>query len=209
MSDSEVLCLGLAERWVALGRARRWELLAQAEAAHAWRSCHQAGENGCSCQHTWHILGTGLRAKDFEPASFPCLVRKSHTICQSLTEKLLRRNLPIPSTHWLKTLLPTQDRHNKCRCLTALPMGRTMDKRRSAIRLFAIIEACPYTVGCRGLQDIQPPLWMISAYLPTCKTALMLNPFCGVGTTLLQAVLRRHYAIGFEIHHYPVSICKK
>ena len=37
MRDSEVLYLGLAERWVALGRARRWELLAQAEAAHAWR----------------------------------------------------------------------------------------------------------------------------------------------------------------------------
>ena len=35
-------------------------------------SCHQAGENGCSCPHTWHILGTGLRAKDFEPVSFPC-----------------------------------------------------------------------------------------------------------------------------------------
>ena len=36
MSDSEVLCLGLAEQWGALGRAQYWELLAQAKAAHAW-----------------------------------------------------------------------------------------------------------------------------------------------------------------------------
>ena len=50
---------------------------------------------------------------------------------------------------------------------------------------------------------------MISAYVPTHKTALMLDPFCGVGTTLLQAVLRGHHAIGFEIHPYPVSKCKK
>jgi hypothetical protein len=36
-SSLEVLCLGLAERRVALGRAWRWELLAQAETVHAWR----------------------------------------------------------------------------------------------------------------------------------------------------------------------------
>ena len=40
---------------------------------------------------------------------------------------------------------------------------------------------------------------VISAYVPAHKTALMLDPFCGVGTTLLQAVLREHHAIGFEI----------
>jgi len=45
---------------------------------------------------------------------------------------------------------------------------------------------------------------VISAYVPTQKTALMLDPFCGVGTTLLQAVLRGHHAIGFEINPYPV-----
>jgi hypothetical protein len=50
---------------------------------------------------------------------------------------------------------------------------------------------------------------VISAYVPAHKTALMLDPFCGVGTTLLQAVLRGHQAIGFEINPYPVSICKK
>jgi hypothetical protein len=50
---------------------------------------------------------------------------------------------------------------------------------------------------------------VISAYVPTCKTALMLDPFCGVGTTLLRAVLRGYHAIGFEINLYPVSKCKK
>jgi hypothetical protein len=32
---------------------------------------------------------------------------------------------------------------------------------------------------------------------------LVLDPFCGVGTTLLQAVLRGHEAVGFEINPYP------
>jgi len=45
---------------------------------------------------------------------------------------------------------------------------------------------------------------VISAYVPPHKTALMLDPFCGVGTTLLQAVLRGHHAIGFELNPYPV-----
>jgi len=43
----------------------------------------------------------------------------------------------------------------------------------------------------------------ISTYLANRKTALVLDPFCGVGTTLLQAVLRGHRAIGFEINPYP------
>jgi hypothetical protein len=43
----------------------------------------------------------------------------------------------------------------------------------------------------------------ISTYLPNRKTALVLDPFCGVGTTLLQAVLRGHNAVGFEINPYP------
>lgn len=129
--------------------------------AHCSRSrCQQTGENSCSCQQIWHILGLGLKAKDFELSSFHGFVRKSHALCQSPTEKLLQRNVPIPSIHWLKTLLPTQGRHNKCRCLTALPMGKTMDKKRSALRLFATIETYLYTVGCRGLQDIQPLLSM-------------------------------------------------
>jgi DNA modification methylase len=44
---------------------------------------------------------------------------------------------------------------------------------------------------------------VIAAYLPNRKGALMLDPFCGVGTTLLQANMRGHNAIGFEINPYP------
>lgn len=43
---------------------------------------------------------------------------------------------------------------------------------------------------------------VISAYLPPLRKALVLDPFCGVGTTLLQAALRGHRAIGFEINPY-------
>jgi SAM-dependent methyltransferase len=43
---------------------------------------------------------------------------------------------------------------------------------------------------------------VISSYLSPRQTALVLDPFCGVGTTLLQAVLRGHNAIGFEINPY-------
>jgi len=43
----------------------------------------------------------------------------------------------------------------------------------------------------------------ISTYLANRKAAVVLDPFCGVGTTLLQAVLRGHNAIGFEINPYP------
>jgi hypothetical protein len=45
---------------------------------------------------------------------------------------------------------------------------------------------------------------VISAYLPARKTALVLDPFCGVGTTLLQAVLRGHHAVGYDINPYAV-----
>ena len=50
---------------------------------------------------------------------------------------------------------------------------------------------------------------VISAYVPAHKTALMLDPFCDVGTILLQAILPGHHTIGFEINSYPVPICKK
>lgn len=43
---------------------------------------------------------------------------------------------------------------------------------------------------------------VISTYLPSREKALILDPFCGVGTTLLQATLRGHDAIGFEINPY-------
>src|SRR5215217_7134478 len=43
---------------------------------------------------------------------------------------------------------------------------------------------------------------VITGYLPQRKPALVLDPFCGVGTTLLQSVLRGYDAIGFEINPY-------
>jgi SAM-dependent methyltransferase len=45
---------------------------------------------------------------------------------------------------------------------------------------------------------------VLSAYVPAGKPALVLDPFCGVGTTLLQATLRGHHAIGCEINPYAV-----
>lgn len=50
---------------------------------------------------------------------------------------------------------------------------------------------------------------VISAYLGHRKTsALVIDPFCGVGTTLLQSVLRGHNAIGFEINPYPALVAR-
>src|SRR6266571_676764 len=43
----------------------------------------------------------------------------------------------------------------------------------------------------------------IATYVPKRKAVRVLDPFCGVGTTLLQAVWRGHTAIGFEINPYP------
>jgi hypothetical protein len=44
---------------------------------------------------------------------------------------------------------------------------------------------------------------VIAAYLPPSgRRALVLDPFAGVGTTLLQAVLSGHHAVGFEINPY-------
>ena len=42
----------------------------------------------------------------------------------------------------------------------------------------------------------------ISSYLPRGRTGMVLDPFCGVGTTLVQSVIRGHDAIGFEINPY-------
>ena len=44
---------------------------------------------------------------------------------------------------------------------------------------------------------------VIATYISKRKTARVLDPFCGVGTTLLQAVWRGYTAIGFEINPYP------
>ncbi|MGH9854915.1 MAG: DNA methyltransferase, partial [Blastocatellia bacterium] len=44
---------------------------------------------------------------------------------------------------------------------------------------------------------------VISARLPRRQTGVILDPFCGVGTTLLQAIRRGYTAVGFEINPYP------
>ena len=50
---------------------------------------------------------------------------------------------------------------------------------------------------------------VISAYLGSRITsASVLDPFCGVGTTLLQAVLHGHHAIGFELNPYPALVAR-
>ena len=50
---------------------------------------------------------------------------------------------------------------------------------------------------------------VISAYLGSrIKSALVLDPFCGVGTTLLQAVLHGYHAIGFELNPYPALVAR-
>ena len=46
----------------------------------------------------------------------------------------------------------------------------------------------------------------ISRYLG-CK-GVVLDPFCGVGTTLVEAVLLGHSAVGFEINPYAVLACR-
>ncbi len=43
----------------------------------------------------------------------------------------------------------------------------------------------------------------IFTFLPNRKSALVLDPFCGVGTTVFQAVYRGFDAIGYEINPYP------
>lgn len=46
----------------------------------------------------------------------------------------------------------------------------------------------------------------IRRYL-SCK-GVVLDPFCGVGTTLVEAVLLGHRAVGFEINPYAVLACR-
>lgn len=46
----------------------------------------------------------------------------------------------------------------------------------------------------------------ISRYL-SCK-GVVLDPFCGVGTTLVEAALLGHEAVGFEINPYAVLACR-
>ncbi len=49
---------------------------------------------------------------------------------------------------------------------------------------------------------------VISAYLPQGCQALVLDPFAGVGTTLLQAVLSGHHPVGFEINPYAALVAR-
>jgi hypothetical protein len=43
---------------------------------------------------------------------------------------------------------------------------------------------------------------VLAAYLGGRKSAVVLDPFAGVGTTLLQAAIRGHDVVGFEINPY-------
>jgi DNA modification methylase len=43
---------------------------------------------------------------------------------------------------------------------------------------------------------------VLAAYLGRRKSAVVLDPFAGVGTTLIQSVIRGHNVVGFEINPY-------
>ena len=47
---------------------------------------------------------------------------------------------------------------------------------------------------------------VLAAYLDRRKPALVLDPFAGVGTTLVQAALRGHNVVGFEINPYAALV---
>lgn len=49
---------------------------------------------------------------------------------------------------------------------------------------------------------------VLAAYAPAGRPARILDPFCGVGTTLVQAVLHGHEAIGCEINPYPALVAR-
>ncbi|NTU75233.1 MAG: site-specific DNA-methyltransferase [Anaerolineaceae bacterium] len=49
---------------------------------------------------------------------------------------------------------------------------------------------------------------VIAAYLPQGRQARVLDPFAGVGTTLLQAILSGHHAVGFEINPYAALVAR-
>ena len=46
----------------------------------------------------------------------------------------------------------------------------------------------------------------LKRYLPTQGTVL--DPFAGVGTTLVEAILSGHHALGFEINPYAALACR-
>lgn len=47
---------------------------------------------------------------------------------------------------------------------------------------------------------------VLAAYLGRRKSAVVLDPFAGVGTTLIQSVIRGHNVVGFEINPYAVLV---
>ena len=49
---------------------------------------------------------------------------------------------------------------------------------------------------------------VLTAYLGRRKSAVVLDPFAGVGTTLIQSAIRGHNAVGFEINPYAALAAK-
>lgn len=49
---------------------------------------------------------------------------------------------------------------------------------------------------------------VIATYLGATRGAQVLDPFCGVGTTLVQTVHRGHQALGFELNPYAALACR-
>ena len=62
----------------------------------------------------------------------------------------------------------------------------------------------PWIAGfsARSVDDV------ISTYIGPKSKGTVLDPFCGVGTTLIQAILRGHKTIGFEINPYAALACR-
>ena len=52
----------------------------------------------------------------------------------------------------------------------------------------------------------KPAERLLERYLP--KKGTVLDPFAGVGTTLVEAILSGHNAIGFEINPYAAFACR-
>lgn len=49
---------------------------------------------------------------------------------------------------------------------------------------------------------------VLAAYLGRRKPAVVLDPFAGVGTTLIQAAIRGHNVVGFEINPYAALVAE-
>jgi len=54
----------------------------------------------------------------------------------------------------------------------------------------------------------QIPRWAINKYLGHAKGKIILDPFCGSGTTLVEAVLSGNYGIGIDIDPLSILITK-